>query len=187
MYNLDTGTGLLMEARQLPSSNFNERPSGAAINLVVVHSISVPETAFGTGVIDDLFLNHFDPERYPFLQEAKGERVSAHFLIDRVGKITQYVPTLERAWHAGKSHFQGQDNCNDFSIGIELEAGDNIPFTMVQYANLAKMIATLITNYPAITQDRVVGHSDVAPGRKVDPGPLFDWARLQRLIEMELQ
>ena len=173
--------GWLEATRHSPSPNFNERPEGCEISLLVIHNISLPPGEFGGSWIDDLFHNRLDPDGHPYFSEIHGLEVSAHCLIRRDGEIIQYVPFDKRAWHAGDSSFCGTGNCNDFSIGIELEGTDDEPFTDAQYASLATLTTTIRECYPAITDERVVGHSDIAPERKTDPGPAFDWQRYREL------
>ncbi len=168
----------LQEARQLHSPNASERPPGTPISLLVIHNISLPPGEYGGGYIDALFCNRLDPVAHPYFAEIASLRVSAHLLIDREGGLTQYVPFDRKAWHAGRSSFRGRRECNDYSIGIELEGCDHEPFSERQYARLADVVGELCVQYPAIDADRIVGHSDIAPGRKTDPGPYFDWRRL---------
>lgn len=179
---IDLSDGLLEGVRQLPSPNCDERPPTSAIELVVIHGISLPPADFGGPWIDALFTNRLDTSAHPFFQQLEGLRVSAHLLIRRDGEIVQYVPFHRRAWHAGPSSFQGRERCNDFSVGIELEGADTISYTDDQYRCLTEIIIALQRTYPAITQERIVGHSDIAPGRKSDPGPAFDWERLRELL-----
>ncbi|MCX8003962.1 MAG: 1,6-anhydro-N-acetylmuramyl-L-alanine amidase AmpD [Burkholderiaceae bacterium] len=153
----------------------DERPAGVAIELLVVHSISLPPGVFGSGDVVRLFTGRLDCQAHPFYAHLAGLRVSAHFLIERNGAVTQFVACGRRAWHAGASHFEGRAACNDFSIGVELEGCDFVPFTEAQYAALGRLLAVLRAAYPLRA---VRGHSDIAPGRKTDPGPLFDWRRL---------
>lgn len=174
--NLDAD-GWLPSARRLPSPNFDARPPGTPIDLLVIHNISLPPGEFGGGWIDDLFLNRLDPGAHPYFVAIAPVRVSAHFLIRRDGHLTQYVSCEQRAWHAGVSVFRGRERCNDYSIGIELEGTDDVPFTQAQYRTLADCTRHIRARYPAITPERIVGHSDIAPGRKTDPGPAFDWRR----------
>ncbi|GAA0680814.1 1,6-anhydro-N-acetylmuramyl-L-alanine amidase AmpD [Marinobacterium maritimum] len=162
--------------RRLASPNCNERPEGE-ISLLVIHNISLPPGQFGGGHIAELFTNRLDPNGHPFFKEIEGLEVSAHLLIERDGQMTQFVPFDRRAWHAGKSCFQGREACNDFSIGIELEGTDEVPYTDAQYQALVAVTQALLQAYPGLTRDRITGHSDIAPGRKTDPGPAFDWAR----------
>ncbi|MBF0139634.1 MAG: 1,6-anhydro-N-acetylmuramyl-L-alanine amidase AmpD [Magnetococcales bacterium] len=168
--------------RYHPSPHCNARPVAVTIDLVVVHAISLPPGAFGGPHIDALFLGVLDIPVHPFFQEIASLKVSAHFVIDRCGTVTQYVPVAQRAWHAGISVWEGRDNVNDFSIGIELEGDDKTPFTPVQYTNLASLVQTLRTRYPLLGEQRIVGHEHIAPGRKWDPGPLFDWSLLRSLL-----
>ncbi len=177
-FAVDPRTGLLSGARQRPSPNQDERPADMPVDLVIVHGISLPPGEFGGGFIDALFTNTLDPAAHPYFTEIAGMRVSAHLLIERTGRITQYVPFHRRAWHAGESCFAGRGRCNDYSIGIELEGVDDRPYEDIQYLRLTQVIAALRAVWPALTDDRIVGHSDVAPGRKTDPGPAFDWRRL---------
>lgn len=174
-YHLDIA-GLCSGARWVPSPHHDARPGDAAISLVVIHNISLPPLEFGGPFIEDLFLGRLDPEAHPFFREIEGLRVSSHFLIRRDGELVQYVPTELRAWHAGASQWQGRERCNDFSIGIELEGADDVPFAEPQYAALAPLMRALRERYGHL---EVAGHSDIAPGRKTDPGPWFDWERFR--------
>jgi AmpD protein len=177
-----TATGLVEGVRHLPSPNYDERPPGTEIDLVVVHGISLPPGCFGGDAIDRFFSNALDVSEHPFFAEIEGVRVSAHLLIRRDGELVQYVPFHRRAWHAGVSRFHGRERCNDFSVGIELEGTDDTPYEPEQYAALVSVVSALRAAYPAITADRITGHCDVAPGRKTDPGPAFDWARFRALL-----
>jgi len=179
---VDPATGLLDAARQRFSPNQDERPAGLAVDLIVVHGISLPPGEFGGPWIDALFTQTLDPAAHPYFQTVAGLRVSAHVLLRRSGELIQYVPFHRRAWHAGASNFAGRARCNDFSIGIELEGVDHQPYNDSQYPVLAAVITALRAAYPAITPDRLIGHADIAPGRKTDPGPAFDWARLRQLL-----
>lgn len=174
--------GWLACARPCPSPNFDARPAGAEVELVVVHGISLPAGEFGADAVTRLFCNELDPCEHPSFRDLEGLRVSAHAFIDRTGGITQYVSFLARAWHAGDSRFRGRSACNDFSIGIEVEGTDTVPYEPVQYEALAGLVRTLMARWPAIESDRVVGHADVAPGRKTDPGLSFDWGRFRRIL-----
>ncbi|MEN8177314.1 MAG: 1,6-anhydro-N-acetylmuramyl-L-alanine amidase AmpD [Pseudomonadota bacterium] len=165
----------LPEAIQHPSPNQDARPPDNSISLLVIHSISLPPGEYGGPWIDDFFLNRLDPNAHPYFSEIQDLRVSTHLLIRRDGQLIQYVPFNQRAWHAGESAFEGQKHCNDFSIGIELEGTDTQPYTQAQYATLAQATRELIISYPAITPERITGHADIAPDRKTDPGPAFDW------------
>ena len=166
-------------ARQIRSPNHDARPAGSTISLVVVHGISLPPGEFGGDGITQLFTHRLDPRAHPYYADIARLRVSAHFLIRRDGGLVQFVSCLERAWHAGVSSWNGCAGCNDFSIGIELEGTDDIAYAAAQYTMLARLIRALRRAFPI---GDTVGHSDVAPGRKTDPGPAFDWARLHRLL-----
>ncbi len=161
------------------SPNFDERPEGEAVSLLVVHAIRLPPGEFGGDAIERLFTNRLDPNAHPFFREIENLRVSAHFLIRRDGELIQFVPCSRRAWHAGVSSWQGRTACNDFSLGVELEGCDSQPFTASQYRVLAALIARLRRHYPLTD---IAGHSQIAPGRKTDPGPCFDWAPLEGLL-----
>jgi AmpD protein len=182
LMRLDPSTGLLDGARQAPSPNCDARPANCDIDLLVIHNISLPPGEFGGPHIESLFLNALDPKAHPYFADICGMKVSAHLLIRRGGEILQFVPLHLRAWHAGESCFEGRTVCNDFSIGIELEGSDDHPYEREQYAALAEVARTLMAAYPGITPERIVGHSDIAPGRKTDPGPSFDWERLRSLL-----
>lgn len=162
-------------ARRL-SPNCDERPIGTVVDLLVVHGISLPPARFGDSYVIDLFQNRLDTKAHPYFASLAGLRVSSHVLIRRDGSLVQFVPFQRRAWHAGVSCFDGRERCNDFSIGVELEGADDIPYTPMQYERLASVTSALMAAYPAITEERIVGHSDIAPGRKTDPGPVFDWS-----------
>lgn len=179
---VEPATGLLDAARFQLSPNCDNRPVDLAVDLIVVHGISLPPGIFGGPWIDALFANTLDPAAHPYFQSIAGLRVSAHLLIRRDGELAQYVPFHRRAWHAGESIYAGRHRCNDFSIGIELEGTDHLPYDDCQYARLAAVVTALRTAYPAIRPDRLVGHSDIAPGRKTDPGPAFDWTRLRQML-----
>lgn len=180
-YSLDDDW--LVPVRRVPSPNCDERPAGCAVDLLVVHGISLPPREFGGRWIDALFTNALDPQAHPYFAGIHDKRVSAHVLIGRDGFVTQYVPFGRRAWHAGASAFDGRSACNDFSVGIELEGSDDDPYEDAQYEELAAIARTLMRRYPGITRARIVGHSDIAPGRKTDPGPHFDWNRLYTLLD----
>jgi AmpD protein len=167
--------GWLPAARRLPSPNCDARPEGMAIELIVIHNISLPPGVFDGDAVIALFTNQLDWDAHPYYQGIRGLRVSAHFFIRRDGSLIQFVPCSLRAWHAGVSTWQGCERCNDFSIGIELEGTDDQPFTDAQYAALIPLVQQLKQAYPIRA---VVGHSDIAAGRKTDPGPHFDWQRL---------
>lgn len=174
--------GLLSTARYLPSSHCNERPDNTPIDMIVVHGISLPPGQFGTGAVTEFFCGQLDMTTHPYYASIATLRVSAHLLITRIGEVIQFVPFSKRAWHAGQSYFQERENCNDFSIGIELEGTDDVPYEPIQYQKLAEVVRALQAIYPAITRERVVGHSDIAPGRKTDPGPHFRWDDLDCLL-----
>jgi AmpD protein len=179
---LETGNGLVGGARQLPSPNCDDRPQGVLPELIVVHGISLPPGRFGGPHIDHLFTNALDPGAHEYFRDIAGLRVSSHLLIRRTGEVVQYVPLHRRAWHAGKSSYRGRAQCNDFSVGIELEGTDDQPYTVAQYRRLAAVIRLLRRGIPSLASAAVVGHSDIAPGRKTDPGPAFDWQRLHKLL-----
>lgn len=162
-----------------PSPNYDQRPAGTEIDLLVIHAISLPPNQFGGQFIDQLFTNSLNSNAHSYFAEIAHLRVSSHLLIRRTGDITQYVSLQQRAWHAGVSSFAGRERCNDFSIGIELEGCDSIAYTDIQYQQLIKTIKLLQQTWPILTSDRIVGHCDIAPGRKTDPGPYFDWERLR--------
>jgi len=166
-------------ARRLPSPNRDARPTGAALELVVVHAISLPPGRYGGGSIERLFTNALERHAHPYFAAIADLRVSAHFLIDRDGALTQFVPVHERAWHAGVSSWCGREACNDFSVGIELEGCDDDAFTEAQYAALLALLDDLAPLISEFSAGCIVGHSDIAPGRKTDPGPRFDWARVR--------
>lgn len=167
--------------RLCASPNYDARPEGVVPNVVVVHAISLPPDSFGGPGVDQLFTNTLDPAEHPYYADIQHLRVSAHYFVRRDGEVVCFVAPEHRAWHAGVSCWNGRERCNDFSIGIELEGCDTQPFEPVQYVRLAGLIAELRTRYPI---EAVVGHSDIAPGRKTDPGPFFDWQRLERLLRM---
>jgi AmpD protein len=172
----------LVGARECPSPNADDRPADATIDLVVVHGISLPPGYFGTGDVDALFTNALDPGAHPAYAELCAMRVSSHLLIDRAGDVTQYVPFDARAWHAGVSAWRGRARCNDFAVGIELEGTDRTPYTEAQYRVLAAVVRALRAAYPTLAPDALAGHDAIAPGRKTDPGPAFDWAHLHALL-----
>lgn len=178
---VDVSSGLIKEARQKASPNYDERPTETDITLIVIHGISLPPGEFGGDYIDQLFCNELDSNEHPYFKEIEGLKVSSHLLIRRDGELVQYVPLKKRAWHAGISSFDNRENCNDFSIGIELEGEDETPYTDVQYQELSKLIKSLIDRYPNLNKKTIVGHNDIAPGRKTDPGEAFDWDKLNKL------
>jgi N-acetyl-anhydromuramoyl-L-alanine amidase len=182
LFQIDTTTHLVSPARQVPSPNHDARPQAVCADLIVVHNISLPPGEFGGPWIDRLFTNALPADVHPFFAGIVQLRVSSHILVRRDGTLVQYVPFDRRAWHAGVSSYLGREKCNDFSIGIELEGTDDTPFTPAQYAGLCGLIVALCTAYPALSRERLTGHSDIAPGRKTDPGPCFDWPRLKAMV-----
>ena len=180
---LDHEQGWLANVRRVASPNCDARPVGVSISLLVIHNISLPPNEYGGAYIDQLFTNSLNPDEHPYFADIHQLRVSSHLLINRQGELTQYVPFTQRAWHAGKSEFSGCENCNDFSIGIELEGSDHVPYEQVQYQTLAEVTKLIMSHWPDITPDRITGHSDIAPGRKTDPGPAFDWQYYFQLIQ----
>lgn len=181
---LDPSSGWCDSVRHCPSPNFNQRPQGE-ISLLVIHNISLPPGQFGTGKVQAFFQNRLDADEHPYFASIASLQVSAHFFIERDGVVTQFVSCNERAWHAGQSRFAGRENCNDFSLGIELEGTDDLPFTAQQYVALVDLVRQLQAAYPAITLERMCGHSDIAPGRKTDPGPAFDWQRVRLALQQD--
>lgn len=171
--------GWLRRARVVPSPNHDDRPPNQPLRLLVIHAISLPPGEFGGDGVERLFTNTLDPEAHPYYQGLRDLRVSAHFFIRRDGRLVQFVPTHCRAWHAGISAWRGRERCNDFSLGIELEGCDEQPFTPIQYIRLARLIRILRREFSI---EDIVGHADIAPGRKTDPGPCFDWQRLRYLL-----
>ena len=183
---LDSLTGLMSDVSYIDSPNQDDRPENCPVNLLVIHGISLPPGRFGGPWIDDLFTNCLDLDQDPYFREIEGLRVSSHFLIRRDGRVVQYVPVHKRAWHAGKSCFEDREACNDFSIGIELEGSDDMPYEDVQYERLGELVQALMRAYPDLGLDRIVGHSDIAPGRKTDPGPFFDWVYFRNILSQKL-
>lgn len=176
-FMLNIENHILQDVRFLESPNFSERVHNEDISLLVIHNISLPPGEFGTERIEQLFCNELDCDAHPYFDSLRELRVSSHLLIDRCGEITQFVPFNMKAWHAGDSEFEGRNNCNEFSIGIELEGTDFESFTELQYEKLIEITGLLLANYKGLTRNRIVGHSDIAPERKTDPGPFFDWKR----------
>lgn len=170
---------------QYQSPHYNDRPKGLAVSLLVVHCISLPAGEFGLGYIHDLFMGTLDCSKHPSFASLEGVQVSAHLVIFRDGRVHQYVPFNKRAWHAGQSEFAGQPNCNDYSIGIELEGAETSPYTDAQYQSLIQVTQLLRRFYPGITPERIVGHEQIAPGRKTDPGASFDWPRYLQAVKGE--
>lgn len=182
---VDVGTGLLSGITAVPSPNQDVRPPGATLDLIVVHGISLPPGEFGADWVEALFTNRLPPERHPFFKSIEGLRVSAHLYVRRDGRIVQFVPFHARAWHAGASSWGYRPACNDYSVGIELEGCDEKPYESIQYDVLAAAVGALGTAYGSLRSAPVVGHSDIAPGRKTDPGPQFDWPRFNALREAQ--
>jgi len=178
MFNLDLSSGRIREARQVESPNCDDRPVECCPELIVIHNISLPPGEFGGPWIDELFTNQLRPEGHTYFAEIHELQVSAHFLIRRDGELVQYVPVNRRAWHAGQSCFDGRERCNDFSIGIEMEGDDETPYEEIQYAALVGLLQELRGSIDSLAQADIVGHRDIAPGRKTDPGDAFDWQRL---------
>jgi AmpD protein len=177
-FSVDTRSGLIRPARECLSPNQDARPDGAQPELIVIHGISLPPGEFGGDAIEQLFRNRLDWDAHPYFREIRGLEVSAHLLIRRDGELLQFVPFTRRAWHAGASYFRDRQVCNDFSIGIELEGTDDTPYDDRQYEVLVAVVRALTRAYPGLSPRRVAAHSDIAPGRKTDPGPAFDWLRL---------
>ena len=176
---LDPSGDYLLEARQQPSPNCDERPPGTGISLLVIHGISLPPGEYGGPEIDQLFTNCLDPDAHPYFLDVAHRKVSSHLLIRRDGEVVQYVPFHKRAWHAGESCYAGCSACNDFSIGIELEGMDEEAYTPEQYERLVEVTGVLVNAFPELSTERIAGHSDIAPQRKTDPGPAFDWDRFR--------
>ena len=179
MFTIDPRTGLLNEAIQFVSPNCDERPANAGISLIVIHGISLPPAEFGGGFIEQFFTNRLDFNLHPYFSEIRNIKVSSHLLIERNGTVKQFVPFNKRAWHAGVSLFKDKQCCNDFSIGIELEGTDDINYTDKQYDVLQQVCFSLMQAYPLIENANIVGHNEIAPGRKTDPGESFDWQRFK--------
>lgn len=181
--SFEKGTGWLNEARRVPSPNFDSRPAGCEPELIVIHGISLPPGEYGGPWIDQLFTNSLNPAEHDYFAEIEGLDVSSHLLIRRNGELVQYVDLYNRAWHAGQSCYAGREACNDFAIGIELEGTDTEPYADEQYAVLIDTLSFLQESFSGLTCDRVVGHSDIAPGRKTDPGEAFDWSRVEQVAK----
>jgi len=171
--NIDTG--LLEEATYHASPNHNERPERGRVDLLVIHNISLPAGEFGTDYVRQLFMNEINCDLHPDFAQLRGKKLSAHMFINREGELHQFVPFHLRAYHAGRSSFNNEIECNDYSVGVELEGTDNTPYTQAQYESLAQLTRALMSAYPNITRDRITGHEHIAPGRKTDPGAAFDW------------
>lgn len=178
---LDPISGWCSDVKHCPSPNCNARPLDE-VSLLVIHNISLPPGQFGTGKVQQFFQNCLPCEEHPYFATIVQLQVSAHFLIERDGAVIQFVSCNERAWHAGVSSFDGRESCNDFSVGIELEGTDDLPFSDAQYAALIALASEMLRCYPAMSVERICGHSDIAPGRKTDPGPYFDWLRLRNAL-----
>ncbi len=174
---------LLVEAKQMASPHFDERPDEEDISLLVIHNISLPPNQFGGSHIEDFFQGKLNSKLHPYFEIIRDLRVSSHLLIKRDGEVVQFVPFNQRAWHAGVSSYEGREACNDFSIGIELEGADDLPFSQEQYKQLTKVTNALTASYPLLSKDRISGHSDIAPGRKTDPGQYFQWSNYLDQIE----
>jgi AmpD protein len=187
LLEVDAASGVMRGVRQFESPNFDARPGGAVCDLIVIHGISLPPGTFGGPWIDFLFTNTLPADAHPYFATIGDRKLSSHLLVKRDGEITQYVKFTDRAWHAGQSVFEGREACNDFSIGVELEGADTTPYADAQYQILANIVAALCRAYPRLSPERTVGHSDIAPGRKTDPGPAFDWPRARRLIALACQ
>ena len=175
-------SGWLASAKRVESPNADCRSDEADISLLVIHNISLPPGQFGGPHVEQLFTNKLNPTEHPYFADVAHLQVSAHLLIDRLGQVTQFVPFNHRAWHAGVSQFEGRSACNDYSIGIELEGSDDLAYTDSQYRCLSEITQSLLAHYPQLSMERIVGHSDIAPQRKTDPGPAFDWAYFRSLI-----
>lgn len=175
-------TGMLEGVRQVLSPHCDARPAGTAIDLIVIHGISLPPGEFGGPWIERLFTGNLPHEVHPYFAQIRGLRVSSHLLVRRDGELLQFVPFQLRAWHAGVSEYAGRAACNDFSIGIELEGDDQTPYEPAQYRAAAAAVRALLEAYPALSAQRIAGHSDISPGRKTDPGPAFDWNRFRQQL-----
>lgn len=185
-FKIDSASDLIMDIRYVPSPNADDRPPGESPSLIVIHGISLPPGEFGGGYIEQLFTNRLGPQVHPAFEEIADLKVSSHLLVDRDGRVTQFVPFCKRAWHAGVSTYQGRSCCNDFSIGIELEGTDELEYAEIQYQVLTELIECLLFTYNSLSPKHITGHSDIAPGRKTDPGPAFDWAKLSHGLAARL-
>lgn len=179
---IDRGTGLACGAVVLLSPNRDSRPPAATVDLIVIHGISLPPGSYAGDEVEAFFQYRLEADRHPYYSTIRSLRVSAHFYVRRDGRLIQFVPVHERAWHAGASQYGARDACNDFSVGIELEGTDEEPYDARQYPVLAALIAALREAYPTLASGALAGHADIAPGRKTDPGPHFDWACLGRAL-----
>jgi AmpD protein len=182
MLTVNKQTGLLEPVAFRLSPHHDERPAGAVVDMIVIHGISLPPGQFGGNAVEAFFAGKLDMTQNPYFATINHLRVSSHLFIRRTGEVIQFVPFHKRAWHAGESFYQDKTHCNDFSVGIELEGTDEVPYEQVQYQQLCAAITSLRQAYPAISEDRIVGHSDIAPGRKTDPGPVFDWDFIKRNV-----
>ena len=178
-------SGWHRHARHIPSPNFDDRPAASLIDAIIIHAISLPPAQFGGQYIEDFFCNQLAADAHPYFEHIADMQVSSHFLIKRQGELIQFVATNKRAWHAGKSCLAGKTKVNDFSIGIELEGCDSEPFELEQYKQLATLTGSLLRAYPLVSLERIVGHNEIAPGRKTDPGPHFDWTYFKQLLKGE--
>lgn len=179
---LDDNAGRIDSAQWVPSPNCGPRPETDDISLLVIHNISLPPGQFGTGCVPRFFCNELCADEHPYFEQIADLQVSSHLLIERTGAVIQFVDFRDRAWHAGRSSFDGRDNCNDYSIGIELEGTDTEPYTDAQYDALTAVTRAIMEAYPDITPARITGHEHIAPGRKTDPGPAFDWPRYRQAL-----
>lgn len=179
---IDVATGLIQGARFQLSPNHDARPDPDDINLLVIHGISLPPGQYGSSHVIDFFMNQLQIGDHPYFASISDLKVSTHCFIRRSGDLWQFVPLHQRAWHAGLSLYEGRERCNDFSIAIELEGTDDEPYTVDQYNTLLQLSSALMQHYPLITPDRIVGHSDIAPGRKSDPGPYFNWQQFREAV-----
>ncbi|MEM7400472.1 MAG: 1,6-anhydro-N-acetylmuramyl-L-alanine amidase AmpD [Pseudomonadota bacterium] len=179
---VDPASHRVVGVRFVPSPNYDERPEGVSVSLIVVHNISLPPNEFGGSYIEQLFTNRLNPNDHPYFLEIADNKVSAHILIRRSGEVLQFVPFNKRAWHAGESSYKGKAKVNDFSIGIELEGADEIPYEPEQYAVLATLVDSLRMAYPSLSKEDITGHSDIAPSRKTDPGLVFNWEKFTDLL-----
>ncbi len=185
-FKIDHPTSLLLDCPYIPSPNHNDRPHADDISLIVVHGISLPAGHFGGPHIEQFFTNRLDVRDHESFKDIVHLRVSSHLLVRRDGQVIQFVPFDKRAWHAGVSRYEGRENCNDFSIGIELEGTDELAYEDPQYQQLSALIKVLLKHYPTLGREHIAGHSDIAPGRKTDPGPAFDWAKLAHVLDGRL-
>lgn len=181
-FSINPSSGWINDLCHLPSTHYNERPANTPISLLVIHCISLPPGRYNNDNVSAFFTGTLDHTAHPYYHHLKTLQVSAHFFIQRTGKITQFVATHHRAWHAGQSRFEGISNCNDYSLGIELEGTDTDTYEHAQYLALVDLVHCLQRAYPNISQERIIGHSDIAPGRKKDPGPGFDWASFRDML-----